>query len=222
MRTLLVLLVLSSVVVAKPKREPLTVVICINELKELVGVRLPTAAPKKRAPGAVVLVIDRSGSMQGAKLDAAKQAITATVAALVPDDIVSVVAFDSESQVYVRPQRAANRTRIGAEVSRLVSGGGTNMWPGIKDAFEILRDVKVNARHVILLSDGETPSDGIAELVADMRKSKITVSTVAVPGADEKLLEQIARDGGGQMYKVDDLKNMSSTFVKDMQQALTK
>jgi len=192
----------------------------VRELAELVAVRLPTAAAKKRAPGAVVIVIDRSGSMKGAKLDAAKDAVKATVAALDPDDIVSVVAFDSEAQVYVRPQRAQNRTRIGAEIARLVSGGGTNMYPAIKEALEILQDVKVKARHVILLSDGETPSDGIAELVADMRKAKITISTVAVAGADEKLLEQIAKDGGGRMYKVDDLTQLSPTVVNDLQQAL--
>ena len=178
------------------------------------------APPKKPAPGAIVLVIDRSGSMQGPKLDAAKEAVEAVVKTLEGDDTVAVVAFDSEAQVYVRAQSASNRTRIAADLSRLLAGGGTNMFPGIKEAYEILQDVKVKAKHVILLSDGEAPSDGLADLIKDMRKDKITISTVAVAGADETLLRDIAKDGGGTMYKVDDLKKLSAAFVKDTQLAL--
>jgi Ca-activated chloride channel family protein len=54
------------------------------------------AAPKRK-PGAVVVVIDRSGSMQGPKLEAAKAAALATLDALAPDDQIAIVAFDSEA-----------------------------------------------------------------------------------------------------------------------------
>ena len=48
----------------------------------------------------------------------------------------------------------------------------------------------------------------------------MTVSTVAVEGADDTLLKQISTDGGGRMYKVTDLKRLSETFVKETEVAL--
>src|SRR5262249_38406755 len=84
------------------------------------------------------IALDRSGSMQGPKLEAAKESARVTAEVLSPNDYLAVVAFDSEAQVYVRPQRASNRMRISAEISRLQSGGGTNIYPGLKEAFDIL------------------------------------------------------------------------------------
>ncbi len=151
-----------------------------------------TAKKAKHVPGALVIVIDKSGSMQGPKLESTKAAILATVEALHPEDQVAVVVFDSGSTVLVQLQRAANRTRISAEIDRVRSGGGTNIFPGLKDAFGVLADSKLARKHILLLSDGEAPSDGISDLIKDMRVAKITVSTVAVEGADEKLLQDIS------------------------------
>ena len=72
----------------------------------------------------------------------------------------------------MRPQLSSNRLRIAAEISRLTSGGGTNIFPGLKEAYEILQGINVKGSHVILLSDGESPTDGIAELLQDMRKAR--------------------------------------------------
>jgi Ca-activated chloride channel homolog len=180
------------------------------------------AAPKKHEPGALVLVIDRSGSMQGPKLEAAKKATLAAIATLHPDDTVTVIAFDSESTVYVKPQPAANKKAIEDDLKKLLSGGGTNIFPGLKEAYELLQTQKVKTKHVILLSDGEAPYDGLPELVDDMVASKITISTVAVPGADEKLLDDISKRGLGRAYKVSDMSKLAPTFVKETQLALLK
>src|SRR5262245_599109 len=178
--------------------------------------------PKPPGPGALVLVIDRSGSMQGPKLEAALDASSAAASSLAPDDIVAVVGFDSEAAIYVTPQVASDRKRFAEELAHLTAGGGTNILPGLEEAHEILRAVKVPTKHVILLSGGEAPYDGIAERVREMRDDHITISTVAVAGADETLLQQISTQGGGRMYKVDDLKRLTQTFVKETQLALLK
>lgn len=175
------------------------------------------AAP--RPTGVVVLVIDRSGSMQGPKLEAVKQAAKAAAGALHRDDQIAVVTFDSEAQVVVTVQQAGNRGRIDKDLDRIVAGGGTNIYPGLKDAWQLLRPLKADRKHVILLSDGEAPSDGIHDLVTDMRKDQITISTVAIPGADEALLRSISSDGAGRMYQVKDLKTLSQTYVKELRAA---
>ncbi len=177
------------------------------------------AIAKPRETGALVLVIDRSGSMRGPKLEAAKAAAKAAASALHPDDIVSVVVFDSEASVLLRPQKSANRVAIGKQIDKMVTGGGTNILPGLKEASEILADQKVDRKHVILLSDGEAPNEGIADLVKQMRKAKITISTVAVQGADEVLLKAISDGGGGRLYKVDDLKTLSEVYLKELKTA---
>jgi Ca-activated chloride channel homolog len=178
-------------------------------------------AQPKPAPtnGALVLVIDRSGSMQGAKLSAAKEAAKAAVSALKPNDLVAVITFDSEAMVLVKPQPASNRVKIIADLDRLTAGGGTNIYPGLKEAADILQASSAARKHVILLSDGEAPTEGISDLIVDMRKRKQTISTVGVLGADEVLLKKISDEGGGRTYMVTDLKTLSEVFVKELKEA---
>lgn len=174
------------------------------------------AAP--RQTGVVVLVIDRSGSMQGPKLEAVKQAAKDAVGALRREDRVAVVAFDTEARVFVTAQKAWNRG-IGTDIDRIVAGGGTNIYPGLEEAWRVMQSVKADRKHVILLSDGEAPTDGLHELIAGMRKDKITISTVAIDGADQALLRSISQDGAGRMYEVRDLKTLSQTYIKELRAA---
>ncbi|MCA9676761.1 MAG: VWA domain-containing protein, partial [Myxococcales bacterium] len=190
-----------------------------TKIEQIMPVRFDSEKTREQPDIALVLVVDRSGSMQGAKLEAAKESARVTAEVLSPNDILSVVAFDSEAQVYVRPQRASNRMRISAEISRLQAGGGTNIYPGLREAFEILQGINAKVKHVIVLSDGEAPYDGIADLVSDMRASRITVSCVGVAGADRNLLSLISDNGDGRLYMTDDIGALPRIFMKETTEA---
>jgi Mg-chelatase subunit ChlD len=164
---------------------------------------------------AIVFAIDRSYSMQGAKLEMAKEAARAGVDVLDTDTYVAVVAYDSDASVLVRPQQASNRMRISTEIARLTAGGGSNTYTGLKEAYELLKDINATQKHVVLLSDGDARTDGVPDVLQDMRAANITVSAVGVQGADRDMLMMIADRGSGRLYMVEDIGAIPRIFVRE-------
>src|SRR3982750_4380368 len=83
-----------------------------TRIEQIMPVRFDSEKIKEQPDIAVVLVIDRSGSMQGPKLEAAKESARATAEVLSPNDYIAVVAFDSEAMKLVRPTRASKQMGI--------------------------------------------------------------------------------------------------------------
>jgi Ca-activated chloride channel homolog len=188
-------------------------------IEKIMPVRFDSEKHREQPHIAIALVIDRSGSMSGPKLEAAKESARATAEVLSPSDLISVVAFDTMPTDIVRLQRASNRMRISSDISRLQAGGGTNIQPALARSYELLQTANAKVKHVILLSDGQAPYEGIADLVQEMRASRITVSAVGIGDADRNLLGIIADNGGGRSYMTEDLAELPRIFMKETTEA---
>jgi hypothetical protein len=71
-------------------------------------------------------------------------------------------------------------------------------------------------KHIILLTDGIAPADGIPDLVTAIVNEQMTLTTVAVgEDADEKLLRMMAERGNGRFYPVADPNNLPKIFTKE-------
>lgn len=190
-----------------------------TQLEKLLPVRFEQEKKREQPSLAIALCIDRSASMNGPKLELAKDAARAAAEVLQPDDLISIVAFDSQAIPLVRLQKAQNRVRISTDIARLTSGGGTQLLPPLNEAYQQLVSANAKIKHVILLTDGQAEYQGIIELVDQMIQNKITVSTVGVgAGADQTLLTSIAEHGGGRFYFTQDASSVPKIFTKETTQ----
>lgn len=187
-----------------------------TKIEKLLPVRMDAEKKKDQPSIALTLVIDRSGSMSGRKIEMAKEAAKATAETLSPDDYIEVIAFDTQPQRLVRMQSARNRMRILSDIGRLTPNGGTDIFPALQMANEDLALVAAKRKHVILLSDGEAPAGGIRELVQEMVAEGMTASAVALgEDADKNLMKLVAETGGGRFYFVKDENTLPRIFTKE-------
>jgi Ca-activated chloride channel family protein len=185
-------------------------------VERILPVRMDAEKRRDEPEVAMALVIDRSGSMTGLPLEMAKQAAKATADTLAADDLLEVIVFDSLPTRIVRMTPAKHRARIQSDIARIQAGGGTEIFPALDAAYQALTTTRAKKKHVILLTDGQAPQNGIRDLVQAMAAESITVSTVGLgAGVDETLLRMIAEVGGGRFYKVADPQSLPRIFTRE-------
>ncbi|HEY8091718.1 MAG TPA: VWA domain-containing protein [Polyangiaceae bacterium] len=185
-------------------------------VERILPVRMDAEKRRDEPEVAMALVIDRSGSMTGLPLEMAKQAAKATADTLAADDLLEVIVFDSQPTRIVRMTPAGHRARIQSDIARIQAGGGTEIFPALDAAYQALSSTRAKKKHVILLTDGQAPQQGIRDLVQAMSAENITVSTVGLGGGvDETLLRMISDTGGGRFYKVADPQSLPRIFTRE-------
>ncbi|MFO1065067.1 MAG: VWA domain-containing protein [Pirellulales bacterium] len=185
-------------------------------LEEILPVRSNFEKEKEKPSLAMVLVIDKSGSMGGQKMELAKEAAKGTAELLGPRDQLGVIAFDGAPYWISELHSAADKSYIIDRISTIEAAGGTNIYPGLVEAYEALAATSAKLKHVILMTDGHSQPGDYDNVVRDMTAARITLSSVAVGAeADQKLLEELAQSGGGRYYMCDDPQNVPQIFAKE-------
>jgi Ca-activated chloride channel homolog len=109
----------------------------------------------------VCLVLDRSTSMQGEKMDLVKAAAVQVLRNLRPQDVLSVVTFSDRAEVIIPASFHQERTRLESKIQMILPGGATEIYQGLEaGAKEVMRSIdnrRIN--HIVLLTDGHTYGD---------------------------------------------------------------
>ncbi|NOX53734.1 MAG: VWA domain-containing protein [Planctomycetes bacterium] len=185
-------------------------------LEEVLPVRSDFEKEKEQPSLAMVLVIDKSGSMGGMKIELAKDAAKAAVELLGSRDQIGVIAFEGSTFWISELAPVVDKRMAMDRISSLQAGGGTNMYPAMEEAYHALRKTAAKLKHVIILTDGISAPGDFEGITQAMAAERITVSTVAIgQGADLNLLEEIARIGRGRYYFTDDPMAIPQIFAKE-------
>ena len=193
--------------------------------------KLEGKAPTRdnRIPLNLSVVLDRSGSMAGEKLEAARHAAAMLIRRLHPDDVVSVVAYDDQAVTVADPAPGATQPTLPNAVSGIQPGGSTNLSGGWLRGHELVsrnkREGGVN--RVVLMTDG-LANTGITDplKLLDLSRSACTtgVTTTTIGfGADydEKLLRGMADAGGANTYYIERPDQASDVFAEELEGLLS-
>lgn len=184
----------------------------------LITLRAPAQVPSTesapstagRPPLSFTAVLDVSGSMQGEKINQAKDAVRQALSRLHDGDSLALVTFSNEIRTVLAPTRVDDHIRqvVQSALNEVRAGGMTALCGGLEEGLKHARAVLEDTNLVLLLSDGqanvgETDIEKVGYRAYEARQKGIIVSTLGV-GLDynEALMAEIATQGGGRFYHV--------------------
>ncbi|HSB09716.1 MAG TPA: VWA domain-containing protein [Blastocatellia bacterium] len=172
---------------------------------------------KKHLPSlALALVIDKSGSMEGTKMELTREAASAAVDFLSERDSVGVIAFDSAAFPVVNLTKVGDKPAIIRQIESIQALGGTNMYPGLRTAYDWLRESDAQIKHIIVLSDGRSEGGDFRGIARQVREAGMTLTSVAVgDDADLPMMKMIADIGGGRFYQTSRPDNLPRIFTRE-------
>jgi len=179
----------------------------------------------------LALVIDKSGSMaESDKMSRVKESLRTLVGKLRPDDIVSIVVFDTEAEVLFPASRIGDGYELRRAIDCIEPDGSTNLHSGLMLGYrEALKNFrKDSTNRVILLTDGianvgTIDPKKIAAESSEFNGQGLDLSTIGV-GLDlnNELLRTLAKSGRGLYHFVSDYQDIEKVFVNEVQSLISQ
>jgi Ca-activated chloride channel family protein len=193
---------------------------CLGEtqvLYVLIELSASGEAESQRMPLNLSLVLDRSTSMKGARLQQIKEAARYIVDQMGPEDVLSLVVFSDRAQLVLPGQRHIDKLAARSAINSIQSDGGTEIFQGLQVGLnEVERWRTENAyNHLILLTDGQTYGDeqDCIEAAKLAGQSDIALTMMGV-GSDwnDKLLDEMARLSHGTTIYIHSSSRIAEVF----------
>ena len=175
---------------------------------------------RERAPVALAILLDTSGSMSGEKMREARQSVVRILRQMDDDDEVALVRYDSRARLVQPAARVGDvRASVISRVLSMESGGGTDIPEAMRVGMSALRvSGGSRVRRVVLVSDGldstRSAAEGIARSATD---SGVTVSTLGIGlDFDESYMAGVARSGQGNFAFVKDASTLARFLAREL------
>lgn len=171
-------------------------------------------------PSHVCLVLDKSTSMQGQRMDMVKSSALSLLQQLRPQDYLSVVAFSDRAEVLIAPTRASSISKADHRISLLQTGGGTEILQGLAMGVEQLRKTDSSQmRQLILLTDGNTYGDdeGCLKLAKEAADEGIAISVLGIGNEwNDVLMDKIAAFSGGNSQLISAPRDLDTFLIQKL------
>jgi Ca-activated chloride channel family protein len=160
--------------------------------------------PDIRPPINMSIVIDRSTSMKGQRMDQVRSAVLTILHEMQPEDRASIIAFSDRAEIILTPDQARDLPTARARLSLMQAGGGTEIGQGLTAGLDELHRsyAREGVNHLILLTDGRTYGDEelCLELADQASAAGVTINGVGIGGDwSDRLLDDLASRTGGSV-----------------------
>lgn len=188
-----------------------------SPIERLLPVEMEVKGKEQLPSLGLVITMDRSGSMSGSKIVIAREAAARAVELLRDDDTFGFTAFDHEIWEVIPVGPLGDKQDVMDQILSVPVAGGTDIFPSVAKAYEDLADLKLQRKHIIVLTDGQSPMPpDYEDIISEGKTTNITLSTVAIgTDADGMLLEELAELGGGRFYNAIDESTVPAILTRE-------